>query len=315
MPAMPGVRRAPQETWELPLKLLYVDDLTGREDPRPVEDRKPMTLDTETFSKRMRENRLAPPAHVKDTILERWSWLERIAHGIAPHANVKLEILNASKEDVLSDYEDSPEIPKCGLFKTLYSGEYGGAGGRPYGAVLLGHSFDASRRDLALLRLIVETAARAHLPLILRPNADLTASDALRALRATESGRYLGFGEPAIAGPLVAERFARTGFGGGVDGIEPLLWVAARVAHCLKIRHRYWMPNMNDIPSGIAFHNEWLATLAADPDDGVRPFRQANLRGAGDDRFHALVELSLHAWGGDGSPAGEVVIQGRLDKE
>ena len=43
--------------------------------------------------------------------------------------NIKLELLNVSKEDLLEDFEDSPEVTKSGLYKTFYTAEYGQFGG------------------------------------------------------------------------------------------------------------------------------------------------------------------------------------------
>ena len=41
--------------------------------------------------------------------------------------------MEETKEDLLIDFEDSPEIPKSGMYKIAYSAEYGQFGGRPYG--------------------------------------------------------------------------------------------------------------------------------------------------------------------------------------
>ncbi len=70
MPGMPEARRAPKEAWELPLKLLLVDDLTGRADPRPIEDRKPIRVDRDSFPKVMSEHKLALSFRVEDTLAE-----------------------------------------------------------------------------------------------------------------------------------------------------------------------------------------------------------------------------------------------------
>jgi type VI secretion system protein ImpC len=43
--------------------------------------------------------------------------------------NIKVEVLNCSKEDPRHDFEDSPEVPKSGLYKIVYSAEYGTFGG------------------------------------------------------------------------------------------------------------------------------------------------------------------------------------------
>ena len=35
---------------ELPLKMLFMGDYTGRTDPRPIEDRKPINIDKDNFT-------------------------------------------------------------------------------------------------------------------------------------------------------------------------------------------------------------------------------------------------------------------------
>src|SRR5271154_6329209 len=39
--------------------------------------------------------------------------------------NIKVEILNVSKQDLMTDFEDAPEITKSGLYKIAYTAEYG----------------------------------------------------------------------------------------------------------------------------------------------------------------------------------------------
>ncbi|MCI5163747.1 MAG: type VI secretion system contractile sheath large subunit, partial [Candidatus Electrothrix sp. AX5] len=45
--------------------------------------------------------------------------------------NVKIEVLNVSKQDLIDDFEDSPEVVKSGLYKLAYTAEYGQFGGQP----------------------------------------------------------------------------------------------------------------------------------------------------------------------------------------
>src|SRR5258708_149599 len=76
--------------------------------------------------------------------------------------NTKVEILNCSKEDLLADFEDSPEVPKSGLYKIVYSAEYGQFGGRPYGALVSNYDFGPGPQDIALLQKCASVAAMAH---------------------------------------------------------------------------------------------------------------------------------------------------------
>jgi len=80
--------------------------------------------------------------------------------------NIKVEVLNCSKEDLLADFEDSPEVPKSGLYKLVYSAEYGQFGGRPYGAIISNYEFGPGPQDIALLQKCASVAAMAHAPFL-----------------------------------------------------------------------------------------------------------------------------------------------------
>ncbi len=80
--------------------------------------------------------------------------------------NVKLELLNVSKDDLLEDFEDAPEIPKAGLYKTVYTAEYGQFGGQPYAAMIGNYDFGPGPQDIKLLQNVASVAAMAHAPFI-----------------------------------------------------------------------------------------------------------------------------------------------------
>ena len=80
--------------------------------------------------------------------------------------NVRIDLVNVSKEDLLEDFEDSPEIVQSGLYKTVYTGEYGQFGGAPYGAMIANYYFDPTPQDVALLQKVGSVAAMSHAPFI-----------------------------------------------------------------------------------------------------------------------------------------------------
>lgn len=80
--------------------------------------------------------------------------------------NIKVQIMNVTKEDLLSDFEDSPEITKSGLYKNCYTAEYGQFGGQPFGAIIANYEFGPGTQDVALLRHCASVAAMAHAPFI-----------------------------------------------------------------------------------------------------------------------------------------------------
>lgn len=59
-----------QEEVELPLKMLMMGDFTQRADPRPLEDRKPINVDKDNFSKVMAEQKLQLSFTVPDKLTE-----------------------------------------------------------------------------------------------------------------------------------------------------------------------------------------------------------------------------------------------------
>jgi type VI secretion system protein ImpC len=80
--------------------------------------------------------------------------------------NIKIEILNATKDELLEDFEDSPEIPKSGLYKTIYTAEYGQFGGKPYGNIIGNFDFGPGPQDIKLLQNLAAVAAMSHAPFI-----------------------------------------------------------------------------------------------------------------------------------------------------
>lgn len=80
--------------------------------------------------------------------------------------NIKLEILNVGKEELLEDFEDSPEVVKSGLYKTVYTAEYGQFGGQPYATMIGNYAFGPGPQDVKLLQYLGSVASMAHAPFI-----------------------------------------------------------------------------------------------------------------------------------------------------
>jgi len=80
--------------------------------------------------------------------------------------NIRLELLNVSKEDLLEDFEDAPEITKSGLYKTVYTAEYGQFGGKPYGNIIADYEFGPGPQDIKLLQHVASVASMSHAPFI-----------------------------------------------------------------------------------------------------------------------------------------------------
>lgn len=80
--------------------------------------------------------------------------------------NIKVEFINVSKEDLLTDFEDTPDVTKTGLYKQVYTAEYGQFGGQPVGAMIANYDFGPGPQDVQLLHYVSSVAAMSHAPFI-----------------------------------------------------------------------------------------------------------------------------------------------------
>jgi len=80
--------------------------------------------------------------------------------------NIKVEMMNASKEDLLDDFSDAPEVTKAGLYKLAYTSEYGQFGGKPYGLLVGNYQFGPGAQDIRLLQYMASVANMSHAPFI-----------------------------------------------------------------------------------------------------------------------------------------------------
>ena len=106
--------------------------------------------------------------HHKDlqTLESTWRGLKLTVDRTDFRENNKIEILNVSKQDLIDDFEDAPEIMKSGLYKTVYTAEYGTFGGKPIGTMIGNYDFGPGPQDMALLQKLASVASMAHAPFI-----------------------------------------------------------------------------------------------------------------------------------------------------
>jgi type VI secretion system protein ImpC len=105
--------------------------------------------------------------HPKFQALESiWRSLRYLVANVNFRENCEIHLLNCAKQDLIDDFEDAPEIAKSGLYRTVYSTEYGTFGGQPYGLVVCDYEFDPGPMDMALLTNCAAVASMAHVPFI-----------------------------------------------------------------------------------------------------------------------------------------------------
>ncbi|MBN2719185.1 MAG: type VI secretion system contractile sheath large subunit [Deltaproteobacteria bacterium] len=131
--------------------------------------------------------------------------------------NIKIEMINISKQSLAEDFEDAPEPVQSGLYKQVYTAEYDQPGGEPFGAVISNYTFGRGPMDIELMQNVAKISAATHCPFIAAVGADffgLKSIDKLPAIpdlasifeqaeyakwngfRDSEDSRYLGLTVP-----------------------------------------------------------------------------------------------------------------------
>lgn len=95
-----------------------------------------------------------------------WRGLHLLVERTDFRENNKIEMLNVSKQDLLEDFEDSPDIVQSGLYKHIYTAEFGQFGGEPVGAIIANYDFDPTAPDIRTLQQVAAVSAMAHAPFI-----------------------------------------------------------------------------------------------------------------------------------------------------
>lgn len=97
-------------------------------------------------------------------IESRWRGLYTLIEQTDFRENIKIEILNVSKEQLLEDFEENIDITQSGLYKQVYTANYGQFGGEPVGTILADYSLAPSNIDMKFLNKVASIAAMAHAP-------------------------------------------------------------------------------------------------------------------------------------------------------
>ncbi|MGK9237206.1 type VI secretion system contractile sheath large subunit [Inquilinus limosus] len=194
--------------------------------------------------------------------------------------NIRLNLLTASREELLQDFEDSPEISKSGLYKHVYTNEFGQFGGRPFAAMVADIAFGPGSQDIKLLQDMSAVAAMSHAPLIGGASPEFFGLDTYeglanlrdiqailegpkfakwRAFRDSEDSRYVGLAmprfllrEPYHPGSIQARSFNFDEEAAGRS--ENYLWGNAAFALASRLTESFakyrWCPNIIGPQSG-----------------------------------------------------------------
>ena len=95
-----------------------------------------------------------------------WRGLEFLIKRTDFHSNIRLNLMHATKDELHEDFEDAPSLTESGLYKHVYTAEYGQYGGKPYGAIIGDFEFGPSSRDMSLLKNMGALGDMAFVPFV-----------------------------------------------------------------------------------------------------------------------------------------------------
>ena len=95
-----------------------------------------------------------------------WRGLRKLVHNSELGTDLKIRMLDMTRDELLEQFEDAPAIDRSRFFNIVYQTEFGTAGGEPFGLLLGDYAFDQSEESVALLRYVGSVAAAAHAPFI-----------------------------------------------------------------------------------------------------------------------------------------------------
>ncbi|TVQ54520.1 MAG: type VI secretion system contractile sheath large subunit, partial [Phycisphaerales bacterium] len=95
-----------------------------------------------------------------------WRGLHHLVMNSETGTTLKINVLNASKDDLKKDMEQAVEFDQSRLFKQVHEEEFGTPGGEPYGALIGDFEFENHPEDIALLEELANVGSASHCPFI-----------------------------------------------------------------------------------------------------------------------------------------------------
>jgi type VI secretion system protein ImpC len=148
-----------------------------------------------------------------------WRGLHYLVMNSETGTQLKIRLLNITKQEIVNDLEKATEFDQSTLFKRIYEDEYGTFGGNPISVLVGDFEFGRMPQDIATLEKLGSVAAAAHAPLIAAASPKLFDWESFtemnaprdlskgfetaelikwRSFRATEDSRYVALVMPHV---------------------------------------------------------------------------------------------------------------------
>ncbi|MEM8514044.1 type VI secretion system protein ImpC [Massilia sp. MP_M2] len=231
--------------------------------------------------------------------LERsWTGLQYLVRNSTTGANLQIRMLNASKRELVKDFQSAMEFDQSTMFKKIYEEEFGTFGGAPYGTLIGDFEITRQPEDMYFLEQMSHVAAASHAPFITSSSPELFGVESFgelgkprdlakvfdtveyakwKAFRESEDARYVGLTLPRFLGRLPyhpADGMTTEGFNyvEDVDGSDHsrYLWCNAAYAFGARLTRAFedygWCAAIRGVEGGGLVEN--LPTHTFKTDEG-----------------------------------------------
>jgi type VI secretion system protein ImpC len=152
-----------------------------------------------------------------------WTGLNYLVKNSSTGQNLKIKMLNATKRELVKDFQSALEFDQSTMFKKVYEEEFGTFGGAPFGALIGDYEITRQPEDMYFIEQMSHVAAASHAPFISAASPELfgleTYSDLgkprdlskvfdtveyakWKSFRESEDARYVGLTLPRFLGRL-----------------------------------------------------------------------------------------------------------------
>ena len=196
-----------------------------------------------------------------------WTGLNYLIRNTSTSPNLKIKVLNATKKELVKDFQSALDFDQSVMFKKVYEEEFGTFGGAPFGTLLGDFEISRQPEDMYFIEQMSHIAAAAHAPFVTAAAPELFGLDTYadlgrprdlskvfdtveyakwKSFRESEDSRYIGLTLPRFLGRLpfnskdgvTAEGF---NFVEDVDGTDhsKYLWCNATYAFGAKLTRAF----------------------------------------------------------------------------
>ena len=192
-----------------------------------------------------------------------WSGLHYLCKHTSTGSLMKIQVLNATKKELIKDFKTAIDFDQSALFKKVYEEDFGTFGGAPFGTLIGDFQISRQPEDMYFAEQMAHVAAAAHAPFISAASPEMFGLEGFtdlgkprdmskvfdtveyakwKSFRESEDSRYVGLTVPRFLGRLPYNPKDGTTVEGfnfveDVDGSDhaKYLWINAAYAFATRL--------------------------------------------------------------------------------